>query len=51
MNEMEETGLYSETSAKLSVNIRCPFIILFENYLQNVRANGHDVKSRRCTVK
>ena len=49
MNEMEETGLYSETSAKLSVNIKCPFIILFENYLQNVRANGHDNKSRRCT--
>ncbi|XP_022339448.2 ras-related protein Rap-2a-like [Crassostrea virginica] len=49
MNEMEETGLYSETSAKLSVNIKCPFIILFENYLQNVRANGHDIKSRRCT--
>nr|XP_022339448.1 GTP-binding protein Rit2-like [Crassostrea virginica] len=49
MNEMEETGLYSETSVKLSVNIKCPFIILFENYLQNMRANGHDIKSRRCT--
>ncbi|XP_052718953.1 ras-related protein Rap-2a-like [Crassostrea angulata] len=47
--DSNRTKLFSETSAKLCVNIGCPFIILFNNYLQNFKHNRTDIQTRRKT--
>ncbi|XP_062582693.1 NF-kappa-B inhibitor-interacting Ras-like protein 2 [Saccostrea cucullata] len=47
-----ETCLFTETSAKLGLNIKCPFTLLFDNYLQTVQENeSSNMEMKRYKVR
>ncbi|XP_061196608.1 ras-like protein rasD [Saccostrea echinata] len=48
-DNIPETCLFTETSAKLGLNVHCPFTLLFDNYLQSLKEiESSDVEMKRC---